>query len=115
MVLDLEDELDGVSGRSTDTAWGESEISVGTTNNDLNGVSSGRDRGGARRARVRRICCRPHITAEGNCISAERWGGGRGDGRGSIVSGPGGRRWGALSIGLEFGADRKSSGLEVGE
>jgi len=114
VVLNLEDELDGVSRRSTDTAWSETKISVGAANDDLNSVSIGRDRGGTRRARVRRIRCRPHIATEGDGIYHEGWSGGRGDGRGSIVSGPS-RRWGVLRVSLELGADCKSSVLEVGE
>jgi len=48
VILNLEDELDGVLGRSTDTAWSETEISIGATNNDLNSGSIGRERGGTR-------------------------------------------------------------------
>jgi len=112
VVLNLEDEPDGVSRGGTDTAWGETEVSIGTANNDLNSVSSGGDRSGTRRVRVRRIGRRPHIATEGDGINHKRWSRGWWDGRGSIVSGPGGR-WGVLGTGLELGANRKGGVLEV--
>lgn len=114
MVLNLEDELDGVSRRSTDTARSETEISVWTTNDDFDGVSRGRQRGGARRARVRRIGSRPNVVTEGDSISPERWNRGCGDGHCSIVSSPGGR-WGVLGTSLKLSADCKCSVLEVSE
>ena len=114
MILNLEDELDGVSRGSTDTAWGETEISVRTTNNDLDGVSRGRNGGGTRRVGIRRISCRPHVVTEGDCISYERWSRWCGDGHCSIISGQG-RRWGILGASLELCADCKSSILKVGE
>jgi len=113
VVLNLEDELDGVSRRSGDTAWSETEIAVGTTDNDLDSVSRGREGSGTWRVGVRRICCRPHVSTEGDGISHERWSRGCGDGHGSVVSGQGGR-W-VLGTSLELSADCKSSVLEVSE
>jgi len=114
MVLYLEDELDGVARRSADTAGSETKVSVRATDNNLDGVSGGGDRGWTRRARVRRISRCPYVTTEGDSISHERRSGRRGDGSGSIVSGPSGRR-GVLRIRLQLGADCKSSVLEVCE
>jgi len=114
VVLNLEDEPDGVSRGGTDTAWGETEVSIGTANNDLNSVSSGGDRSGTRRVRVRRIGRRPHIGAEGDGIGDEGWRRGRGDGGGSIVGGPSGTGR-ILSVSLELGTNRQSGVLEVGE
>ena len=71
VVLDVESEPDGVTGRSADTTRSESEVSVGTTDDDIDDVSVGGSRGGSRRVRVRRVGRRPHIGAEGNCISNE--------------------------------------------
>ena len=70
MVLHVEDELDGVTGRSADATRSESEI-VGAANNDLNGVSVRRDRGGSRRVRVRRIGRRPDVGTKGDGIGHE--------------------------------------------
>lgn len=114
MVLYLEDELDGVARRSADTAGSETKVSVRATNNNLDGVSGGGDRGGTRRARVRRIGRGPYVTTEGDSISHERWSGRRGDGGRSIVSGPSGR-WGVLRIRFQLCANRKSSVLEICE
>ena len=114
MVFDLEDELDGVARSSADTARSETEISVGTTNNNLNGVSRARNRSGSRRVGVRRIGRRPHITTKSDGIGNKRWRGGRGDGGSSVIGGPCGTGW-VLSVSLELGANRKSGILEVGE
>ena len=89
MVLRLEDELDGVTRSSADTIGRESERAV-ATNDNLNGVSRRRDRGGSWRVGVRRVGRRPHIAAEGDGIGNEGWRRGRGNGSGSIVGGPGG-------------------------
>jgi len=114
VVLHMESELDGVTGSSTDTVRSESEISVGATNNNLNGVPGRRDRGRSRRVGVGRINRCPHIAAEGDGISNERWRRGRGDGGASVVSGPSGRGR-LLGISLELLANGKSGFLEVGE
>jgi len=86
MVLNVEDKLDGVVRSSADTAGSESKI-VGATNNNLNGVSSSRDRSGSRR----------------------RSGSGSGGGSIARVTGR------ALSVGLELSANCKSGILEVCE
>ena len=71
MVLNLEDELDCVTRGSGDTAGGETKVSVGATNNDLDGVSGGRDGGRTRRAGVRRIGRGPHIATKRDGVSYE--------------------------------------------
>ena len=114
MVLDVEDELDGVTRSSTDTTRSESEVAVGATNDNLDGVSIGRDGSGSRRVRVRRIGRRPNIGTEGDGIGHKRWNGRRRDGGASVVSGPSGTGR-ALAIGLELGANIESGFLEVGE
>ena len=113
MVLILEDELDGVTRSSADTTGRETERSV-ATNNNFNGVSRRRGRGGSWRAGVRRIRCRPHIGAEGDGIGDEGWGRGRGNGSGPVVGGPSGTG-GILSVSLELVTNRQSGALEVGE
>lgn len=86
MVLDVEDELDGVMRGSADTVGSERKIS-GATNNNLNGVSASRDRTGSRRG----------SGCSGSSVA---------------VAGGAGR---VLSAGLELGANCKSGVLEVGE
>jgi hypothetical protein len=113
VVLSAEGELDDVTRRCADTTRSENET-VGTANNDLDGVSGLRDRGGARRVRVRRIGRRPYISTEGDGVSHERWGRGRGDGGGSVISGPSGTGR-VLVTSIELGANIKSGFLEVGE
>jgi len=113
MVLSLEDELDGVPRRSADTTGTETECSV-ATNDNLNGVSGRRGRGGSWRVGVRRISRRPHIGAEGDGTGNEGWRRGRGNGSGSVVGGPSGTGR-ILSVSLERGTNRQSGVLEVGE
>jgi len=114
VVLNLEDELDGITRRSADTVGSEREISVGATNNDLDGVSGRRDRGGSRRVGVRRIGRRPYVGTKGDGVGHERWRRGRGDGGASVVSGPSGCGR-VLGSTLEHGTNVESGLLEVGE
>ena len=113
VVLHLEDELDGITRSSTNTVRSVGEISVGTTDNNLDDVAGRGDRGGTRRPGVRRVGRCPNVATERDGICHKGWRGRRGDGSGSVISGPSGR-W-ILSISLELSADRESSVLEVGE
>ena len=114
MVLDLESEPDRVTRSSADTARSESEVAVGATNNDLDDISTGGDRGGSRRVRVRRIGRRPNIRTKGDGVSHKRWNGRGRDSGASVVGGPSGTGR-ILPISLELGANIEGGFLEVGE